>query len=292
MTPPHSARAYEIHQVSELTGLDAARIRVWERRYEVARPARQANRYRSYTGEQVALLRAYARLCAAGERIGDLAREPRDRVIARAEGRATDNSSLSHLVDSVKRLDRDRLRSLLEEHRKRLAGERFGREVIIRLAEILGDLWALGRLSVAAEHLASEVVIEQLKLELASGPTTGALLLGACLPEEHHEWGMLVTLTEVQSAGWRVRYLGPNLPLPDLVDATWTLSPQVVALSGADPAALRLRLPDLRRFSRLVPPVTSVVLGGHGAEANESRLKRAGFRVGLGMMPEPRTRPR
>jgi DNA-binding transcriptional MerR regulator/methylmalonyl-CoA mutase cobalamin-binding subunit len=292
MTAPHSWRAYEIHEVSQLTGLDAARIRVWERRYEVVRPLRQANRYRSYTGEQVALLRAYARLCAAGERIGDLAREPRERVIARAEGRATDSSPLSHLVDSIKRLDRDRLRSLLEEHRQRLGGERFGREIIIPLAEIIGDLWALERLSVAAEHVASEVVIELLKLDLSGGPTTGALLLGACLPEEHHEWGILVTLSGLQSAGWRVRYVGANLPLTDLADAAWTLSPQVVALSGSDPAAVILRLPELRRFVHLLPPATTVVLGGHGAEANESRLKRAGLRVGLAMMPEPRTRAR
>ncbi|HTG50704.1 MAG TPA: MerR family transcriptional regulator, partial [Gemmatimonadales bacterium] len=55
-------RTYEIHEVARLTGLAPARLRAWERRYEVVRPRRLPNGYRVYTGEQVALLRAYARL--------------------------------------------------------------------------------------------------------------------------------------------------------------------------------------------------------------------------------------
>ena len=63
-------RTYEIHEVAQLTGLAAARLRAWERRYEVVRPRRLSNGYRAYTADQVALLRAFARLIEAGERIG------------------------------------------------------------------------------------------------------------------------------------------------------------------------------------------------------------------------------
>jgi DNA-binding transcriptional MerR regulator len=284
-------RSYEIQEVSELTGLAPARLRAWERRYEVVRPVRQPNRYRTYSGEQVALLRAFARLCAAGERIGDLAREPRESVIARAEGRATDGSPLSLLLDAVKRLDRDGLAVLLDEHRKRLDSEGFGRGIILPLGEVIGDLWALGRLSVAAEHLASEVVVQQLKRELSSGESAGPVLLAACLPGEHHEWGFLVTLVRLQTAGWRVQYLGADLPLKDLVDASWTLVPQIVALSAADPANVHTRLVELRRLPRLLPPGTLVVLGGQGAEINGSRLRRAGLKVGAETIPPPRPAP-
>ena len=212
-------RTYEIHEVSELTGLATARLRAWERRYEVVRPSRQPNRYRTYTSEQVALLRAFARLCASGERIGDLVREGRDTLIARSEGRATDGSPLSQLVEAVKRLDRDRLGVLLDELRRRMDSEQFGRDIVLPLGEVVGDLWALGRLTVAAEHLASEVVVQQLKRELNTQETPGPILLAACLPEERHEWGFLVTLVRLQNAGWRVRYLGADLPLKDLAEA-------------------------------------------------------------------------
>lgn len=285
MTTAPVSRTYEINEVAELTGLATARLRAWERRHEVVRPTRQPNRYRTYTVEQVALLRAFARLCAAGERIGDLVREPRESVIARAEGRATDNSPLSLLLEAVRRLDRERLGQLLEEQRRRLDPLRLGREIILPLGEMIGDLWALGKLSVAAEHLASEVVVQRLKAELAATASAGPVLQAACLPGEHHEWGFLVTLLELRAGGWRVEYLGPDLPLDDLADAAWTTTPQVVALSSADPANLETRLAELRRLPRLLPPGTIVVVGGQGTNGNGAKLRRAGIRLGIDSIP-------
>lgn len=291
MTAVTANRSYEIHEVAELTGLATARLRAWERRYEVVRPQRQPNRYRAYSIEQVALLRAFARLCAAGERIGDLVKEERESVIARAEGRATDGSPLAQLLAAAKRLDRDRLSTLLAEHRGRMDLSSFGREIVMPLGEVIGDLWALGKLSVAVEHLASEVIVQQLKTDLASAPATGPVLLAACLSGEHHEWGFLVTLTQLQARGWRVHYLGADLPTKDIVEASWTVIPRVVALSAADPANVTLRLPELRRLPRLLPPGTMVVLGGQGAEVNGAKLRRSGLKVGAEHIPEPQSEP-
>ena len=74
--------------MAELTGLAAARLRVWERRYEVVRSRRMPNGYRASTADQVALLRAFARLIDGGERIGDLVARPREELLAQAETRA------------------------------------------------------------------------------------------------------------------------------------------------------------------------------------------------------------
>ena len=297
MTVATANRTYEIHEVAELTGLATARLRAWERRYEVVRPIRQPNRYRTYTVEQVALLRAFARLCEAGERIGNLVRESLETVLARAEGQATDNSPLSLLLEAVKRLDRGRLGQLLDEHRRRLDPVRLGREIILPLGELIGDLWALGKLGVAAEHLASEVVVPRLKAELAAGGPAGPLLQAACLPREYHEWGFIVTLLELKASGWQVQYLGADLPLDDVVDAAWTMGPQVVALSSADPANLESRLPELRRLPRLLPHRTVLVVGGQGTDGTSAKLRRAGIRVGIDSIPasgpgRPRTAER
>lgn len=286
MPIPFAPRTYEIYEVAELTGLSTARLRVWERRYAVIRPQRQLNRYRTYTSEQVALLRAFSRLCAAGERIGTLVRQSQESVIARAEGQATEGSPLSPLVEAIRQLDAARLSDLLAARRRERDTERFGREVILPLAEVVGDLWALGKLSVAAEHLASEVVVQLLKGELHSEAGTGPVLLAACLAGEQHEWGFLVTLARLQGQGWRVRYLGPNLPVKQVAEAAWTLLPHTVALSATDPANVGLRIPELRRLLRLLPPRTEIVLGGQGVDANQSRLRRAGLTVGMPVIPE------
>lgn len=286
MTIPVATRTYEIFEVAELTGLSTARLRAWERRYAVIRPERQRNRYRRYTSEQVALLRAYSRLCTSGERIGNLVREPQESVIARAEGHATGGSPLSPLIEAIKQLDAARLGALLTEHRRHMDSERFGRDIVLPLSDVVGDLWALGKLSIAAEHLASEVVVQLLKRELTADAGSSPVLLAACLAGEQHEWGFLVTLVRLQTQGWRVKYLGPNLPVKNVADAAWTLLPHTVAISATDPTNVLLRLPELRRLPRLLPPRTQVVLGGQGAEANQSRLRRAGLTVGMPALPE------
>ena len=282
---PH--RTYEILEVAQLTGLEPARLRVWERRYAVVRPRRQQNRYRAYTGEQVALLRAFAHLCATGERIGDLVKQPRDQIIARAESTVLQESPIAPLLDALRRLDRDRSLALLAAERSSRTPAEFGREIILPLAQLIGDQWALGRLSIVAEHLASEVVVPTLKAELTRQPGKGPLVLAACFPGERHEWGFLVSLTELRDRGWRIQYHGADLPFSEVVEASWTLSPQVVALSSADPANVMARLGELRGLPRLLPPGVTVVIGGEGAIANRARLHRARLKVGMEEMPVP-----
>ena len=77
-------QTFGMQAVTRLTGLSASRLRQWERRYQLVRPLRLANGYRAYTREQVALLRAVARLLAAGHEIGDLVWRPRAELIIEA----------------------------------------------------------------------------------------------------------------------------------------------------------------------------------------------------------------
>jgi MerR family transcriptional regulator, light-induced transcriptional regulator len=278
-------RNYEIKEVAELTGLAPARLRAWERRYKVVRPRRLANRYRVYSSEQVALLRAFARLIASGERIGVLIQEPVESVLSRAEGSVADGSPLPGMLEALRHLDRERLSVLLEQEHRNRSLESFIRDVILPLGELIGDQWALGKLSVAVEHLASDVVITTLKRELEVHRGKGPVLLAACLQDERHEWGLLCKLVLLARAGWRIRYLGADLPLHDLVEASWTVHPACIAISAADPANVEARLPDLRRLPRLVAPGLVIVMGGQGADALGSRLRRYGFRVGDGSIP-------
>ncbi len=274
-------RAYEIHEVAKLTGLTPARLRAWERRYEVVRPRRLANRYRAYTGDQVALLRAFARLTEAGERIGELAALPRDAVLARAEGRDLDGSPQGALLDAVKAFDRDRLESLVAQQLALRGLRAFAQDVVIPLAQSVGDLWALGKIPIAAEHLASEVVVHALKGGLRVGRGPGPLAVCACLPGERHEWGVLSALTAVQEQGWRIQYLGPDLPIADVIQAAWTLRPQAVALSTSAPAILEANLPALAQLPSRLTPGTVPIIGGAGAEAHAALLKAYGYRIGL-----------
>jgi MerR family transcriptional regulator, light-induced transcriptional regulator len=275
-------RTYEIHEVAELTGLAAARLRAWERRYEVVRPRRMPNGYRAYTADQVALLRAFARLIEAGERIGDLASRPREEVLAQADSRDPEESPQAALVAAIRSLDRDRLEGLVAQQLALRGLRAFATDVVLPLAAEVGDLWALGTIPVAAEHLASEVILHALKGGLRTTRAGGPLVVAGCLPGERHEWGILATLAVVQEAGWRTHYLGPDLPVDEFVEASWKLSAAAVGLSGSDPGVVRAALPALAALPSKLPPRTLPVVGGCGTDPHARLLRGYGYHLGIG----------
>ena len=287
MTTPE--RSYEIQEAAELTGLSTARLRAWERRYAVVRPERQANGYRAYSAAQVALLRAFACLVRGGERIGDLAAEPREAVMARAETAGAADAPLAAMLESVRRYDRDRLEALVGAQLAELGLRRFAEEIVLPLADQVGDLWRLGRLPIASEHLASEVIVHALKGGLRDAPGTGPLLLASALPGERHEWGLLATLVAAHAEGWQVHYLGADLPLDEVIQAAWTLRPAAVALSASDPDLVERTMPSLAGFVAHLPPEVRAVIGGRGVPPSGNNLLRHGFKFELGR-PAPADR--
>jgi methanogenic corrinoid protein MtbC1 len=273
-------RTYEIRQVAELTGLDSSRLRAWERRYQVVRPTRRPNGYRAYSAEQVALLRAYARLIERGGKIGALVRRPPADVILDAERLAAPETASPDWITAVLALDRPRLEELVSAEIRRTGLARFAESVVVPFANTVGDLWALGILPVSAEHLASEVVVQALKTGIRDTRRPGPLVVASTVPGERHEWGVLATLASVQERGARIHYLGPDLPLADVVMAAWKLRPAWVALSASDPAAIVANLAGLSDLPHRLPPGAGAVIGGAGIATHSRRLTACGFRLG------------
>lgn len=280
MTTDAGERTYEIRQVAWLTGLEPSRLRAWERRYQVVRPTRLSNGYRVYSAGQVALLRAFARLIQSGEKIGNLVNRPMEEVILQSERIATPQSAPPELLQAVLSLDRARLEELVSQEiaNRGLAG--FAEMVAVPFAHTVGDLWALGILPVAAEHLASEVVVQALKAGIRDTRHPGPMVVASTLPGERHEWGVLSTLAALQERGWRVHYLGPDLPLADVVMAAWKLRPKCVALSASDPAVIVANLAGLSDLPYRLPPGAQAVIGGGGIATHSRRLTACGFGLG------------
>ena len=277
-------RSYEIHEVAELTGLAAARLRAWERRYAVVRPRRMPNGYRIYTGDQVALLRAIARLVGEGERIGDLAGRPREEVLALVGSRKSEASPHGALLDAIRELDRDRLEAQVAEQLVLRGLRGFALEVVLPLAHGIGEAWAAGELPIAAEHMASEVIVHALKGGLRLPRGEGPLLLAGCIAGERHEWGFLCTLAAAQERGWRIHYLGADLPADQVAAAAWKLAPRAVALSASSPSTVRAHLPSLAALPGKLPPGTLAVIGGAGVDSHTIRLRNSGFKMGLDIL--------
>lgn len=272
-------RTYEIHEIALLTGLAPARLRAWERRHAVVRPARQPNGYRAYTAAQVALLRAMAVLVREGARIGDLVALPPVELIERARRGASDGSPLGDLLAAVRAQDRDALEALVQRGLAERGAVAFAAEVALPFAQLLGDLWAVGDVPVASEHLASEVMVQALKGSLRAGRGGGPRLVAAALPGERHEWGFLATLLAVQARGWTVDYLGPDLPLDEAARAVWQTGAAGLLLSVSDVTRCVEAGGALDALPARLPDGAFVAIGGAGIRGRESHLRRVGYRL-------------
>ena len=67
------------------------------------------------------------------------------------------------------------------------------------------------------------------------GTRRGQRLLMACLPGEQHELGLLLFALSAMARGYRVLYLGPDLPLSQVQSVAEVVSPAGVMLSGSGP---------------------------------------------------------
>jgi methanogenic corrinoid protein MtbC1 len=102
------------------------------------------------------------------------------------------------------------------------------------LAEV-GSRWQRQEIGVGVEHFASAFVLRKIgTLFNLSQPHIGkGPVVAACVEGERHEIGLLLTALSLSKGGYRVVYLGPNLPVDDLCNAVASLNPPVVLLSAS-----------------------------------------------------------
>jgi len=74
VTSSTSQPRHPIRVVAERTGLTAATLRAWERRYNVVDPGRSPGAQRLYSDADIQRLRLIARLSAVGLSLAELAR--------------------------------------------------------------------------------------------------------------------------------------------------------------------------------------------------------------------------
>ncbi|HEX4902029.1 MAG TPA: B12-binding domain-containing protein [Acidimicrobiales bacterium] len=139
--------------------------------------------------------------------------------------------------------------------------------VVVPAMRRVGDDWSAGRLTVAEEHRASEIV-ERLLAGLDQrrpGRPRGTVVVTAPAGELH---GLPVSMAAaaLRDDGWMVELLGRDLPVDALVQFVHDAAPDLVVLSVTDPSnepAAR----DAR--DRLAADGQAVLVGGRGRTLEE-----------------------
>lgn len=280
--------SYRIKRVAKITGINPATLRAWERRYNLIAPGRTESGYRLYSDDDVAMLSRIRQFTAEGLTIGEaIARVRRTLAPLPAGARAPELSDVrAQLRDALLRFDRAGALSGYERL-GHLAPERRAEDVLLPVMREIGDLWEDGTALIAQEHFASGFVREKLGGMIAElgggvGPGPEGICVGA--PGEPHEFGLMACALKLAAGGWKVLYLGADVPLEETARVVRERKPALVCTSlvlrrGADECAELAA--GLRRAA---PRDTAVVIGGAGVAPETQPVDGVRFASCVGEM--------
>lgn len=260
---------FPVRVAVQVTGLSAERLRAWESRHGAVQPVRTpggSRRYRAADLERLSLLRAAVE---AGRRIGDLAgmgeEELRGCLASALEAR-DETRSAEAIWGPLSRLEVDVVRDQFESRRSVLGTLEFARAFALPFLYEVGRRWAAGELSVAAEHLASNLLSSMLGVALHAGAAkrSGPVIVFATPPGERHSLGLCVAALAAADAGGDPIFLGADVPELDLVESAVRVRAAALALgfvSLSDEVAEGL----VRRIRERLPARIEIWIGGPGA---------------------------
>lgn len=280
--------------VKRRTGLTADAIRVWEKRYGAVVPQRTKTNRRIYSDSDIERLQMLRRLTEAGHSIG--------RIAGLSDERLQDMLKAEHLTlrssvpapdlsvsdpeeirvlcrKAVEDWDVSGLESTLAGASVSLSQPVWLEEVVLPLMKEIGEMWRQGSARIAQEHMATAVVRSLLGSIRASfdWSSSSAPVLVLTTPSgQLHELGALIAGVTAAADGWRVVYLGPNLPAEEIAGVAQKSNVDAVGLSILYPPDDPHTHMELQRLRTLLPESVPIIIGGTASESYSATLKKIG----------------
>jgi len=266
-------------------------LRAWERRYHVVSPTRTDGGQRLYSDLDVERLLRLRRLTERGHAIGRLALLPLPELVRLEEEAPADRletasaeaaEAVTAALQATRRLDDLELQAVLERAAITLGVPVFLDQVVTPLLKRIGEGWSQHSVSVAQEHMASVVIRRVLGwLMRVYEVRKGAPRVVVTTPPHYaHELGALMAAASAAAEGWSVTYLGPDLPVADLVSAVGLSGARAVAISAVHQPQQSGDLPGVLRDTRArLPADVTLLVGGARALEVRAQAEAAGARV-------------
>ena len=288
---------YSIKLVARRTGLSAHAIRIWEKRYNAVLPARTETNRRLYSDADMERLLLLHKATLDGHAIGQIAKLPTEQLrqlfhtaeatpsVKSVQTNKTVPTSSAAILENclqfVKQLDPERLQRALEDAEVALSRPRFIEQLIAPLLQKIGELWRDGTLRVIHEHMATAVTRSFLGNVRSAYdvPETAPGVVTTTPVGQLHELGALMASATASAEGWRVTYLGPNLPAEEIAAAARQNQARAVALSIVYPTDDPRLEPELQKLRRLLPGDVALLIGGRAAVNYRTTLEMLGVQL-------------
>ena len=282
---------HPIRVVAQRTGLSTPVLRAWERRYSVVIPSRSDGGQRLYSDADIRRLQLLASAVDGGRSIGLIADlespqlealidEDRQMPIQSSGGLISpDTERVGLALEHIERMRTDALEQLLMRSAVEMRPHELVEGLMVPLLQEIGRGWQAGRVPPSTEHIASVAIRRFLEWMSSTNQKDqrSPLAITGTPAGQQHEFGALLAGVVAAYEGWRVRFLGPDLPALEIARAAQTMDARMVALSAVHPRLDTKGVQEVLELRRLLTPNVKMVIGGAGSEPFRDRWQEAGI---------------
>jgi MerR family transcriptional regulator, light-induced transcriptional regulator len=186
-------------------------------------------------------------------------------------------------------------RTIQQAYEAGLPLARLFEEVLRPALYAVGDRWAAGRLTVGQEHEVTALVrdvLGELALRLPDPAPPRGVVVAAGVPGETHDLGLRMAAGVWAAHGYRVHYLGGDVPVEAILEALRRRGASVLLLA-ATLAPHYAGLEAVLRAVATLPPAQRprVLAGGQAVAAHPDAVRALGAEPWLDLRRDPTSPP-
>jgi len=232
---------YTMAQIVALTGINAHTLRKWESRYTLIDPERTDSNIRYYSDKQLKKLLNVSLLAKNGFKISKIDKMSESEIhTAIANNISVENYELeiNALLQATLDMDEKAFDNILKEQILKRGLLTTTLEIIYPFLHQVGVLWGLDKVMPAQEHLVSNLIKKKMlaTIDLLPYPNQDAPSIVMFLIEgEYHELGLLLAYYLARELGWKVYYLGQNVPVTNIKQVVENVKPDAMLTMFINP---------------------------------------------------------
>ena len=276
---PNDSGVYPISTVSSLTGVNAITLRAWERRYGLLKPMRTEAGHRLYTNADIELIKNILALLDEGiaiSRVTNALKNINQQEQTTEQETGPWQRYLDTMLDAVENFNEGVLETVYNEAMSLYPVDVVTKKLLLPLMKILGERWTAATAGIAEEHFFSVFMRNKLgaRFHHRNLQNTGPRIVAACLPGEHHEFGLLLFALSAHARGYRIILLGTDMPLSQLPEVVKRSQSDAIVLSASSSSITEDLDEDMSALVSLCK--VPVFIGGTFAQQHRQSLEDLG----------------
>ena len=223
---------FSIKDLEQLSGIKAHTIRIWEQRYSFLKPNRTGTNIRFYNNEELKIILNTSLLNRYGYKISHIDKmdenEMREKILTLSHSDAQKERIVNELIHFMIDMNVEEFEKTLDRFIVAKGIEKTITDIVFSFLEKVGLLWQTNHVNPAQEHLVTNVIRQKLIMGIEKAvsisPANKTVLM--FLPEgEYHEICLLFMNYLLKVRGFKVLYLGANIPVKDVLYVSNLKSP-------------------------------------------------------------------